>query len=112
MSNGITQGNIYGIYGASTASIAPTALAANTAGEQSFTVPGVKLMDQIVSVTPPSNVANLGPISGRVTAADTVALKFTNPSAGSVTPPPGSYVLNINRYVLTSAGGIRNGIGD
>lgn len=72
------------------ASLTPVSVAANTAAEQSFTVPGAVVNDLICDVG--GNTGNAtGVVGARVTAADTVAVKFINPTAGPLTPGAGVY---------------------
>jgi hypothetical protein len=97
MSNGILMGNAIGLYNY-TVSLTPASTSTITSTEQSFTVPGVKLgTDTVVAVVPPSNTAGVTASYGRVTADNTVAIKFTNPTAGSVTPAAGNYVFTVLR---------------
>ena len=97
MSNGILMGNAVGLY-SYTVSLTPASTSTVTSTEQSFTVPGVKLStDNVIAITPPSNTAGVTLSYGRITADNTVAIKFTNPTAGSVTPAAGNYVFTILR---------------
>lgn len=66
----------------------PVAVAANSVVEQTVTVPGAR-PDMAIFVTPPGTTAGIG--SARVSAKDTVAVQFINPTAGSLTPPAGTY---------------------
>jgi hypothetical protein len=87
----------------------PSAVAAITTAAQTVTVPGVKAAvtaalsstgraipaDAVVAVIPPSHVAGVSATVGWVSADDTVSVIFVNPTAGSVTPPSGTW-----RFVL------------
>lgn len=66
-------------------SLTPTAVAANTVAEQTVTVTGVLATDMVI-VNKPTSQAGLALVSGRVSAANTVALAFLNSSAASITP--------------------------
>lgn len=73
-------------------SLTPSAVAAATIAEQTFTVTGLTTADKII-VNPPA-IGNATGIAGaRVSAADTLALRFCNPTAGSLTPSAGTYTV-------------------
>ena len=95
MSLGIPAGNEFGVYIVS-ASITPAATATITCAEQTFTVTGAKVGD-FVMVNPPSITAGVSLTCARVSAANTVALTFCNPTAGSLTAPAGTYVFKFSR---------------
>jgi hypothetical protein len=76
--------------------LTPVAVAANTTAEQTFGVPGL-LVGDVVSVNPPSLVAGLAIAHVRVSAADTIAIAWANVTAGSLTPPSGSYLISAVR---------------
>lgn len=77
-------------------SFTPAATAATSAVEQTVTVSGAVVGDA-VSVTPPGTTAGVAVASARVSAANTVAVMFVNPTAGSLTAPSGSYVFLLAR---------------
>lgn len=77
-------------------SLTPSAVSANTSAEQTFSVPGLVVGD-IVTVNPPSNVAGLALTHARVSAADTLAITWANVTAGSLTPPSGTYLVGAVR---------------
>lgn len=95
MTTGITFGNTSGIYTVS-ASITPAEVATITTAEQTFTVTGVKTGDA-VQVCPPAHEAGVTIGTARVSANDTVAITFVNPTAAGVTPTAGSYVFTVFR---------------
>ena len=95
MSSGITNGNAFGTYILS-ASLTPSSVATITTAEQVFTVTGTNPGD-VVFVNPPSLTAGVTCTACRVAVADTVRIQFVNPTAGSVTPPAGTYVFLIAR---------------
>lgn len=75
-----------------TPSLTPGSVNAATVAEQTFTVTGLTTADKIV-VDPPS-IANATGIAGaRVSAADTLAIRFVNPTAGALTPTSGTYTV-------------------
>lgn len=107
MSVGILNGNTYGVY-TITASLTPASVATIAAVEQTFTVNGLRVGD-FVQANSPSDVAGVALVNARVTAANTLGLKFVNPTAGGLTPAAGVYTLS----VLRPEGGIgRTIIGD
>jgi len=95
MSIGITQGNTSGLYTV-VVDITPAEVATIVTVEQDFTVIGVKVGDG-VSVSPPGITAGASLINARVEADDVVAIQFTNPTAGNVTPLTGDHVFTIYR---------------
>jgi hypothetical protein len=83
-----------------TASITPAAVAAATTAGQSFTLTGLGVVvgDQVaVSGVPAITPAGTFPIGANVTATDTVQIVWANVTAGSLTPPAGTYTFEVNR---------------
>ncbi len=76
--------------------IAPASVAAASAVEQTFTVPGLQLGD-FVDVTPPGITTGVTPTCARVSAANTLAITFINPTAAAVVPLAGVYQIQVNR---------------
>jgi hypothetical protein len=73
-------------------SITPASVAAATVAEQTFTVTGLTTADKVI-VNPPA-IGNATGIAGaRVSAADTLAIRFVNPTAGALTPTSGVYTV-------------------
>lgn len=70
----------------------PAATAANSAVEQTVAVTGLSTQD-IVCVSPPGHTAGIGLAGARASAADTLAVVFVNPTAGSKTAPSGDYLV-------------------
>lgn len=95
MSVGISEGNCFGNYLVGI-NITPAAVAAASATEQTFTVPNLKIGDY-VDVAPPSDVAGVTAVLARVTATSTIGIKFINPTAGSLTPAAGIYMISVIR---------------
>lgn len=95
MSNGIMMGNATGVYVIS-ASLTPAEVATITAPTQTFTVSGLKTGDH-VDVNPPAQTAGVTLAAARVSAANTLALTFVNPTAGNLTPAAGTYIINVTR---------------
>jgi len=67
------------------ATLSPSIVAANTTAEQTFTVVGLLTADAVI-VNKPTAQAGLGIVGARVSAADTVAITFSNNTASGITP--------------------------
>jgi len=103
MSSMIPRGNINKLQIVSVA-LTPSAVSANTTAQQTFTVPGVKTTDVVISVEKPSHQAGLGIVGARVTAADTVGITFSNNTGAGITPTAGeTYDFVIARLDSTQA---------
>jgi hypothetical protein len=73
--------------------LTPAAVAANTTAEQTFSgVTGLAVGD-VVWVTKPTAQAGLGIVNVRVSAANTLAITFSNNTAGSITPTAETYQI-------------------
>lgn len=84
--------------------LTPVATGAGVTVEQSFTVPGLLVGDQVSGVEAQfaySSVVSL--INFRVSAANTLTVAFSNPTAGSLTAPTGIYYVEVNRPDLSLA---------
>jgi hypothetical protein len=80
--------------------ITPAQITAATSAEQTFTVTGAAVGDIVVSINPPaSGVAGTGIVGWRVSAADTIAIRFSNVTAGNLTPVAGVYQIAMFRPV-------------
>ena len=84
--------------------LTPAAAGAATASEQTFTVTGLsvgdtlQVADVILNVTKPTNQAGLMIGNARVSAVNTIAITFVNPTAGSITPTAGeTYTITVWR---------------
>lgn len=75
------------------ASLTPSEVATITAPEQTFTVNGLTTDDVIIAVNPPSVTAGVTIGSFRISAANTLALQFCNPTAGNLTPASGTHKI-------------------
>lgn len=72
--------------------ITPASVAAATVAEQTFTVTGLTTADKVIVNA--AAIANSTGIAGvRVSAADTLAVRFTNPTAGALTPTAGTWQI-------------------
>ena len=65
--------------------LSPAAVGANTTAEQTFTISGLTT-DMVVYVNKPTAQAGLGIVGARVSAADTLAITFSNNTAAAITP--------------------------
>lgn len=78
------------------ANITPALVTTNTTGVAStIAVPGA-LVGDVVTVRAPAALGNVT-LQGEVTAAGVVTLKFSNLTAGSITPPAGVYTAICER---------------
>jgi hypothetical protein len=76
----------------------PTQVNTITTSEQTVTVTGVLLdRDVVLSVTKPTHTAGIGIVNARVSADDTIAVTFVNPTAGNIDPPSETYVFVVLR---------------
>jgi hypothetical protein len=82
--------------------LTPTSVAANTTAEQTFTVTGL-LASTLVYVSKPSFTNGIGIVGYRVSAANTLAITFANPTAAAITPPSEVYLV-ANVSLMPSAG--------
>lgn len=90
-------GNIIAV-GTFAITLTPSAVSATTAPVQNFAATGIglKTTDRVV-VNPPSTTAGVVQASAYVSAADQLSLQFVNPTAGSLTPPSGTYYVTVFR---------------
>jgi len=90
-------GNIWKI-GRFAVSLTPTAVAATSAPIQTFAAVGIGLLTtDVVLVQPPSDTAGVALANAYVSAADTLAIQFVNPTAGSLTPAAGTFLVTVIR---------------
>ena len=79
-------------------SLTPSSVGATTSAEQTFTVSGLLVGDQVSAINLQAAWTVLVDIVNvRVSANNTLAISFQNNTGGSVTPPAGTYLLEINR---------------
>ena len=79
-------------------SLTPTSVATISAPVQNFAATGIGLLTtDTVVVTPPSATAGVTQGSTWVSAADQLSIQFVNPTAGSLTPPAGTYLITVFR---------------
>lgn len=96
MSTGITTGNVLAM-GVFQATIDLASVSAATSAEQTFTVPGLRVGD-FVFVNIPSTLNNgLGIAGARVSAADTLALRIMNATAGALDAASAAFTVLVVR---------------
>jgi hypothetical protein len=77
--------------------LSPALIVLNTTAEQTFTVNGL-LPGDMVLVNKPTTQAGLGIVGSRVSAANTLAITFSNNTAASITPTAGqTYLVLVSR---------------
>ena len=77
--------------------LSPASVAINTTAEQTFTVNGL-LTGDFVSCNKPTAQAGLGIVGCRVSAANTLAITFSNNTAGAITPTAAqTYLVLVTR---------------
>lgn len=72
--------------------ITPASVAAAVCAEQAFTVTGLATGDKIF-INPAASGNATSAAQARVTAADTAAIMYCNPTAGALTPGSGTYTI-------------------
>lgn len=77
--------------------LSPVLIVLNTTAEQTFTVNGL-LPGDMVLVNKPTTQAGLGIVGSRVSAANTLAITFSNNTAASITPTAAqTYLVLVSR---------------
>jgi len=90
-------GNIVKQYAVSVA-LTPAAVATVVVAEQTFSVNGLMVGDIISDFHLDAAIDTVtSAVSARVSAANTLAVLFNNPTAGEVTPTAGTYKFILNR---------------
>lgn len=72
--------------------LTPVSVAANTAAEQTFTVPGLIAGGKVI-VSKPSATPGLVVAGARVSAANTLAINYANDTSAAIIPPPETYLI-------------------
>jgi len=88
--------------------LAPAQVSANTTSEQTFSVPGLQLLD-FVEVSKPSHDQGCTIGNVRVSAANTLAITYINNTGAPITPATEAYLISVTR---PAANTLSNGIGD
>jgi hypothetical protein len=92
----VTYGNVQSTW-VLTLTLTPVQTAIGTTAEQSFTVPGVQIGDQINVQANFAYSSQVTIANSRASAANTVAIAFANTTAGALTAPTGIYQIEVNR---------------
>jgi hypothetical protein len=66
--------------------LSPALIVLNTTAEQTFTVNGLRVGDVLGCINKPTAQAGLGIVGCRVSAANTLAITFSNNTGSSITP--------------------------
>lgn len=83
MSISMTDGNVQGLF-LLALTLDPASVATITAAEQTFTVNGLRVGDVVFSGGMQTAQAGLALAGARVSAANTLALTFVNPTAAAI----------------------------
>lgn len=78
-------------------SINPASVAANTTAEQTFTVAGLRVNDEVAVSKPTNGTAGFHVAGARVSAKDTLALTFGNHTGGALDPGAENYTIMVFR---------------
>ena len=70
--------------------LTPASVLPALSAEQTFSVPGL-LTGDVLAVSAPALTAGIGLVGARVSAADTLALTFSNSTLGALVPTAGAY---------------------
>lgn len=93
----LASGNIQATY-LMQVSLTPSAVTSASVATQTFTIPGLLVGDEVSGIELQANWSNLTTIvNAWVSANNTLSISFQNTTAGSLTPPSGTYYLEINR---------------
>jgi hypothetical protein len=76
--------------------LTPSAVAANSESIQTFTISGL-IVPYAISISPPASMSGLGIMWARVSASNTLEVAFRNFTAGSLTPPSGTWRITAAR---------------
>src|SRR5574340_192103 len=89
MATMVALGNLIKM-GAVNLTLTPAQVAANTTAEQTFTLAGAQVAnDIIISINKPTSQAGLGIVNYRVSANNQIAITFSNNTAAPITPTAG-----------------------
>lgn len=79
--------------------LTPVSVANATSAEQTFATTGIGLLTtDVVLVQKPTAQAGLGIVGSRVSAADTLAITYSNPTAATITPTAAeTYIVTVLR---------------
>jgi hypothetical protein len=92
----VTYGNVQSTW-VLTVTLTPIQTGLGTTVEQSFTVPGLAIGDEVSVVANFAYTSQVTIANARVSAANTLAVAFANTTAGNLTAPTGIYNIEVNR---------------
>lgn len=80
-------------------SLTPASVATITTAAQNFANTGIGLVvgDYVSVAFNGAQTAGVGVLDAYVSAADQLTIRFVNPTAGSVTPAAGTYLVSVQR---------------
>lgn len=96
MSISMIDGNVQGLF-LLQLTLDPASVGTITTAEQTFAVPGLRVLDVVVSVNMQSATAGVGIVGARVSAAGTLAVTFVNPTAAAIDPAARAFNILIAR---------------
>ena len=88
-----------------TPTLTPVSVAANTTAEQTFTVTGL-VAGSVVWLNKPSYTAGIGIAGVRVSAANTLAVTYSNSTSAAIVPPSETYILGNFQVAAPGAGNV------
>lgn len=72
--------------------LTPVGVAANVVAEQTLSITGLATTDRVIGIDCSGGVGTpCGIVGARVSATDTLAVKFVNPTGATATPTAGTY---------------------
>lgn len=83
------------------ATLTPVSVAGATTAAQTFTIPGLQLLDLITINLNGAQTAGIGIVNAFVSAANVLTVVFSNSTAGALTPAAGLYLLTADRAEYT-----------
>jgi hypothetical protein len=85
-------------------SLTPASVATITTAAQNFANTGIGLAvgDYVSVAFNGAQTAGVGVLDAYVSAADQLTIRFVNPTAGSVTPAAGTYLVSVQRPSTTT----------
>lgn len=89
VADGAASGSWKDMFVIYTPSLSPAIVAANTTAEQTFTISGLTTSNVPISVIKPTAQAGLGIVGFRISAANTLAITFSNNTGVGITPTAG-----------------------
>jgi hypothetical protein len=103
----VTYGNVTSTF-VLQVSLTPAATAATTSAEQTFTIPGLAVGDQISAINFQGAWTVLVDIVNyRVAGNNSLGVSFQNNTGGSLTAPSGTYLVEVNRPGIAPVGVIQ-----